>query len=465
MQNSETSVPSRRCARRCVSRPGARAPTSRAEPSGCSSGAVLAAVGEQQHEQRHQRGEARTDSHRAPSATRGAGRQGPTAAVPRGPRPRSPPRTSRRAQRRGWAARSRGPARSPAPGCRRAPRPGRTSRRRAARSSGSHGTRTASTADATAAARMASGRPIRSESHAHGRTRRGEAEGRARDEERGARRAHGERRRDVGEQPLGCVEQGEGAPGPRTTAQRRADARRARVRRGRAPGAVRARPEGGARGESVRAAVPVLFERVVVTRATLGAAHRYLQCIGRLLSYDHDMSDDPVAALLPHLRLLVALGEVEHVTIAAAMLGVPQPTVSRTVRRLERRSAPRSSNPTAAASASPPPPAPSSPTRSVPSTCSPTASPPSRPRGSEPAPPSVGLPDLPRRAAGPRAHPHRPRRRPDRPLRAQPGCTELLPRLAPAREADIALVSRLDPPPDGRPRRAALRAAARAPRP
>lgn len=47
------------------------------------------------------------------------------------------------------------------------------------------------------------------------------------------------------------------------------------------------------------------------------------------------MRDDPVAALLPHLRMLVALGEVEHVTIAAAMLGVPQPTVSRTVRRLE----------------------------------------------------------------------------------------------------------------------------------
>lgn len=49
------------------------------------------------------------------------------------------------------------------------------------------------------------------------------------------------------------------------------------------------------------------------------------------------MSADPVAALLPHLRLLVALGEVEHVTIAAAMLGVPQPTVSRTVRRLEQQ--------------------------------------------------------------------------------------------------------------------------------
>lgn len=49
------------------------------------------------------------------------------------------------------------------------------------------------------------------------------------------------------------------------------------------------------------------------------------------------MRDDPVAALLPHLRMLVALGEVEHVTLAAAMLGVPQPTVSRTVRRLERQ--------------------------------------------------------------------------------------------------------------------------------
>jgi DNA-binding transcriptional LysR family regulator len=48
------------------------------------------------------------------------------------------------------------------------------------------------------------------------------------------------------------------------------------------------------------------------------------------------MTPDPVAALLPHLRLLVALGEVEHVTTAAAMLGIPQPTVSRTVRRLEQ---------------------------------------------------------------------------------------------------------------------------------
>ncbi|WP_159792654.1 LysR family transcriptional regulator [Puerhibacterium puerhi] len=49
------------------------------------------------------------------------------------------------------------------------------------------------------------------------------------------------------------------------------------------------------------------------------------------------MDDATVRALLPHLPVLVALGEVEHVTLAAAMLGMPQPTVSRTVRRLEQR--------------------------------------------------------------------------------------------------------------------------------
>jgi len=54
------------------------------------------------------------------------------------------------------------------------------------------------------------------------------------------------------------------------------------------------------------------------------------------------MTDDPVTdadvrAVLPHLPALVALGEVEHVTLAAAVLGVPQPTLSRAVRRLEQR--------------------------------------------------------------------------------------------------------------------------------
>lgn len=47
------------------------------------------------------------------------------------------------------------------------------------------------------------------------------------------------------------------------------------------------------------------------------------------------MNSAAVQALLPHLPLIVTLGEVEHVTLAAAMLGMPQPTVSRTIRRLE----------------------------------------------------------------------------------------------------------------------------------
>ncbi|MFD6062822.1 LysR family transcriptional regulator [Rhodococcus wratislaviensis] len=49
------------------------------------------------------------------------------------------------------------------------------------------------------------------------------------------------------------------------------------------------------------------------------------------------MNRESVKALLPHLPVLVALGEVEHVTVAAAMLGMPQPTVSRIVRRLEKQ--------------------------------------------------------------------------------------------------------------------------------
>ncbi len=49
------------------------------------------------------------------------------------------------------------------------------------------------------------------------------------------------------------------------------------------------------------------------------------------------MNSEAVKALLPHLPVLVALGEVEHVTVAAAMLGMPQPTVSRIVRRLEKQ--------------------------------------------------------------------------------------------------------------------------------
>lgn len=49
------------------------------------------------------------------------------------------------------------------------------------------------------------------------------------------------------------------------------------------------------------------------------------------------VNDDAVADVLPYLRVLVALGEVEHVTTAASMLGMPQPTVSRIIRRLEER--------------------------------------------------------------------------------------------------------------------------------
>lgn len=55
-------------------------------------------------------------------------------------------------------------------------------------------------------------------------------------------------------------------------------------------------------------------------------------------SYDRDMNEVvEVSAVLPYLPVLVALGEVEHVTTAAAMLGMPQPTVSRIIRRMEDR--------------------------------------------------------------------------------------------------------------------------------
>jgi DNA-binding transcriptional LysR family regulator len=53
------------------------------------------------------------------------------------------------------------------------------------------------------------------------------------------------------------------------------------------------------------------------------------------------MNDDAIADVLPYLPVLVALGEVEHVTAAAAMLRMPQPTVSRIIRRLEARLAVR----------------------------------------------------------------------------------------------------------------------------
>jgi DNA-binding transcriptional LysR family regulator len=55
------------------------------------------------------------------------------------------------------------------------------------------------------------------------------------------------------------------------------------------------------------------------------------------ITYIQIMNDDMVADVLPHLRVLVALGEVEHVTAAAAMLRMQQPTVSRIIRRLESR--------------------------------------------------------------------------------------------------------------------------------
>lgn len=49
------------------------------------------------------------------------------------------------------------------------------------------------------------------------------------------------------------------------------------------------------------------------------------------------MSGAEPGDVLAYLPVLVALGEVEHVTAAAAMLNMPQPTVSRIIRRLERR--------------------------------------------------------------------------------------------------------------------------------
>lgn len=49
------------------------------------------------------------------------------------------------------------------------------------------------------------------------------------------------------------------------------------------------------------------------------------------------MNDDVISDVLPYLPVLVALGEVEQVTAAAAMVRMPQPTVSRIIRRLEAR--------------------------------------------------------------------------------------------------------------------------------
>lgn len=49
------------------------------------------------------------------------------------------------------------------------------------------------------------------------------------------------------------------------------------------------------------------------------------------------MNDERVRALLPHLPMLTVLGQVEHVTQAAEVLGVPQPAVSRALRTLEKR--------------------------------------------------------------------------------------------------------------------------------
>lgn len=55
------------------------------------------------------------------------------------------------------------------------------------------------------------------------------------------------------------------------------------------------------------------------------------------MTYIGVMNRDGIQEVLPYLPVLVALGEVEHVTIAASMLQMPQPTVSRIVRRMEER--------------------------------------------------------------------------------------------------------------------------------
>lgn len=50
----------------------------------------------------------------------------------------------------------------------------------------------------------------------------------------------------------------------------------------------------------------------------------------------HDLADAGLAQLAPRLRALVAVGRTEHVTRAAQALGVPQPTLSRSIARLEQ---------------------------------------------------------------------------------------------------------------------------------
>lgn len=53
------------------------------------------------------------------------------------------------------------------------------------------------------------------------------------------------------------------------------------------------------------------------------------------MSLVHDPSDGQVAALAPRLRHFVAVARTEHVTRAAQALRMPQPTLSRSIARLE----------------------------------------------------------------------------------------------------------------------------------
>lgn len=54
------------------------------------------------------------------------------------------------------------------------------------------------------------------------------------------------------------------------------------------------------------------------------------------MTLEHDSVEAGVGRLVPRLRHFVAVGQAEHMTRAAQALGVPQPTLSRSIARLEQ---------------------------------------------------------------------------------------------------------------------------------